>query len=250
MIWRLRDRIKIYRQQLSRAGWVQSSIGWLIAQYIRLIYHSSTRIRELPEAAHAYADGSKSCIFAFWHGRLIMIPPNKPPKRPMHVLISQHNDGELIAQASARFDIHTVRGSTSKGGMLAGRDIVKLARKGDNISITPDGPRGPNRKAQAGIIQLARMCDKPIVPISYSTSRHKALKSWDQMQIPLPFGRMATCVGEPIHIARDCDEAEIEQARAALEERLNQLTARADMLVGLSEEQSMASTAQRKAIRR
>lgn len=197
MIWRLRDRIKIYRQHLSRAGWVQGSIGWLIAQYIRLIYHSSTRIRELPEAAHPYADGSKSCIFAFWHGRLIMIPPNKPPKRPMHVLISQHNDGELIAQASARFDIHTVRGSTSKGGMLAGRDIVKLARKGDNISITPDGPRGPNRKAQAGIIQLARMCDKPIVPISYSTSRHKALKAGIRCRFPCPSGAWPPASANP-----------------------------------------------------
>lgn len=244
-----RDRLKIHRQKLSRSAFVQGLATWVLAQYIRLVYRTSRRRFEIPEASQPYRDGEESCIFAFWHGRLMMIPPYKPPHRPMHVMISHHNDGELIAQTVARFGIGTIRGSSSKGGMLAGRDVIKLARQGDNISITPDGPRGPNRQVQEGIILLARLSGKPIIPVSYSTSRHKALKSWDRMQIPLPFGRLAACVGEPITVAKGGEEA-IEQARLRLEEELNRLTSRADMLVGISEEHSARSATQRKATRR
>lgn len=247
MNWRqLRNRIKIHRQKLSRSYAVQWLLTFILAQYIRLVYYTSRRVRELPPATVPYAEGRENCIFAFWHGRLMMIPPHKPPHRGMHVLISRHNDGQLIAMTIARFGIGTVRGSTGKGGMIAGRDVIKLAGTGDNISITPDGPRGPNRKVQEGIIHLARLCGKPIVPVTYSASRHKALKSWDQMQIPYPFGRLATCVGEPITVPRDNDPASTEQARQQLEDALNRLTARADMLVGISAERSAESAEHRK----
>lgn len=234
----LRDRIKIFRQKLSRTGFVQWLVTGILALYLRLVYTTSRYVTEIPDATKPYQSGEKHCIFAFWHGRLVMIPPHKPPHRPMHVMISRHNDGELIAQTVDRFAIHTVRGSTSKGGMLAGRDVIKLSRQGDNVSITPDGPRGPNRQAQAGIIQLARMCGCPIVPITCSSSKHKALNSWDRMQIPLPFGTFASCVGEPIEVPRDAGDRQIEKLRVQLEERLNALTTRADALAGLSQRRS------------
>lgn len=237
----LRDRVKIRRQKLSRSSGVQWLITGILALYIRLVFRTSRRVFEIPESSIPYGQGERNCIFAFWHGRLMMIPPYKPRGRRMYVLISRHNDGELIAKTIARFGIETVRGSSSKGGMLAGRDVIKLARQGDNISITPDGPRGPNRQAQVGIIHVARMCGCPIVPISYSTSRHKALRSWDRMQIPLPFGRLAACVGEPIPVPRDADEEMIEALRKQLEDTLNALTSRADALVGLSESRSVKS---------
>lgn len=246
MNWLLiRDRIKIQRQKLSRSAFVQQLAAVFLANYIRFVFFSNRNTYEIPAASKPYGDGEKSCIFAFWHGRLIMVPPFKPKGRAMHVLISQHNDGELIAQTVARFGITTIRGSTSSGGSKAGRDVVKLSRQGDNISITPDGPRGPNRMAQAGIIHLARMCDAPIIPISISTSRHKALKSWDRMQIALPFGRLAACVGEPIYVPRQGDDDTVETLRLQLETTLNTLTSRADDLVGLSNSRSAKSATQR-----
>jgi lysophospholipid acyltransferase (LPLAT)-like uncharacterized protein len=247
MTWlQLRDRIKIFRQRLSRSGPVQWLVTLILANYIRLVWYSSRRIIELPDATRPYQDGEKNCIFAFWHGRLIMVPPFKPRNRPMHVLISRHNDGELIAQTVERFGITTIRGSTSRGGSKAGRDVVRLYRDGDNISITPDGPRGPNRQAQAGVIHLARMCNAPIVPISISVSPHKALKSWDRMQIALPFGKLAACVGEPVAVEHDAGEEAVEAARLSLETTLNTLTARADELVGLSAAHSIRSARHRK----
>jgi lysophospholipid acyltransferase (LPLAT)-like uncharacterized protein len=241
----IRDRIKIQRQKLSRTPFVQSLATFILAYYIRLVWHTSRRIIEIPATTHPYQSGEKNCLFAFWHGRLMMVPPFKPKGRGMHVLISQHNDGELIARTVARFGITTVRGSTSSGGSKAGRDVVKLFRKGDNVAITPDGPRGPNRQAQAGIIHLSRMCQAPIVPLSISMSHHKALKSWDRMQIPLPFGRLAACVGAPIAIMREGDEDAVEQARLDLEQQLTQLTFRADELAGLSATRSDKSATQR-----
>lgn len=243
----IRDRIKIFRQRLSRTRFVQWLASCVLAHYIRLVWHSNRRIIEIAPESIPYRDGERNCLYAFWHGRLIMIPPFKPKGRGMHVLISRHNDGELIAKTVARFGITTVRGSSSKGGSQAGRDVVRLFRQGDNVSITPDGPRGPNRQAQAGIIHLARMCDAAIVPISYSSSRHKALKSWDRMQIPLPFGRFAACIGAPIIPMRDSDTAAVEAARLSLENTLNALTARADELVGISEARSLKSATQREA---
>ncbi|MCH2546949.1 MAG: lysophospholipid acyltransferase family protein [Alphaproteobacteria bacterium] len=246
MNWLLiRDRIKIFRQKLSRSAPVQWLAAQFLAQYIRFVFYSNRRILEIPDSSRPYQAGEKNCLFAFWHGRLIMVAPFKPKGRPMHVLISQHNDGELIARTVAHFGITTVRGSTSSGGSKAGRDVVRLYRQGHNVSITPDGPRGPNRKVQAGIVHLARLCDAPVVPIAISTSRHKALKSWDRMQIALPFGRLATCVGTPVNMPREADAEAVETARASLENTLNQLTRRADELVGLSGNVSTTSASQR-----
>lgn len=240
-----RDRRKIFRQKMSRSAPVQAIIAWIAANYIRFVYFTSRRQLVLPEGVQEYISGEKNCIYAFWHGRLMMVPPYKPRKSPMAVLISQHNDGQLIAMAMRHFSIDTVRGSSSKGGSRAGREVVQLLRDGSNISITPDGPRGPNRQAQAGIIHLARICGKPILPLGISCSRHKALRSWDRMQIALPFGKIAACIAEPVIVPENADAETTEQARLLLEERLNAATRRADELVGLSAARSNKSATQR-----
>lgn len=241
----LRDRKKIFRQKMSRSAPVQAVIAWIVANYIRFVYFTARRQLVLPEGVQEYISGEKNCIFAFWHGRLMMVPPYKPPLSPMAVLISQHNDGQLIAMAMQHFSIGTVRGSSSKGGSRAGREVVQRLNDGSNISITPDGPRGPNRRAQAGIIHLARMCGKPILPLGISCSRHKALNSWDRMQIALPFGKIAACIAEPVIVPQDADDKTTEQARLLLEERLNAATRQADELVGLSAVRSDKSATQR-----
>lgn len=241
----IRDRMKIFRQKKSRSVFVHAVFAWLASNYIRFVFFTARRQLVLPEGVQDYISGEKNCIFAFWHGRLMMVPPYKPPLSPMAVLISQHNDGQLVAMAMKRFSIDTVRGSSSRGGSRAGREVVQRLKEGSNISITPDGPRGPNRQAQAGIIHLARMCGKPILPLGISCSRHKALKSWDRMQIALPFGKIAACIAEPVFVPEDADDETTERARLLLEERLNAATRQADELVGLSAARSEKSATQR-----
>lgn len=227
----LKIRFKSFRQRLSRKDVVQDLVAFLIAAYIRLVYYTSRTWIDANDAATPYLSGEKNAIYAFWHGRLLMVPPFKPLNRPMHVLISQHNDGELITRALGFFGIDTVRGSTSRGGGKAALGVVRLFRNGGNITITPDGPRGPNRQVQVGIIHLARLCDCPIIPVALAGSRHKTLeKSWDKLQIALPFSRVVAHAGAPLFVEKEGDAA-IEDARLRLERALDAATAQADRLV-------------------
>lgn len=111
-------------------------------------------------------------IFAFWHGRLLMMPFIKPVG-PCAVMVSRHRDGELIARTVKRFGIDSSRGSTTRGGMSALKDIINLARRGYYLAFTPDGPKGPKFVAQMGIIQAAKATGLPIYPVSYSARKKK-----------------------------------------------------------------------------
>lgn len=111
-------------------------------------------------------------IFAFWHGRLLMMPFIKPAV-PCAVMVSRHRDGELIARTVKQFGIDSSRGSTTRGGMSALKDIIRLARKGYALAFTPDGPKGPKFTAQMGVIQAAKATGLPIYPVSYSARKKK-----------------------------------------------------------------------------
>lgn len=232
----IRDRFKRSRQRISRGRFTQELFAFLAASYIRLVHLTARRKVICHPSALPYFNGEKQAIFAFWHGRLPMVAPFKPKSRPLHVLISHHNDGELIALTLKHFDIRTVRGSTSSGGRAAARNVIRLMVEGSNITITPDGPRGPNHIVQAGIVTLARLCNAPIIPVAVSCSRHTRLRSWDRMQVGLPFGRMVICVGEAMDIP-DGENEEMEEVRQKLETALNQATADADRGAGLPPEE-------------
>ena len=172
-------------------------------------------------------------IAAFWHNRLLMAPTGWRSQAPLSVLISQHRDGELIARTVHQFGVHTVRGSTTRGGSKALRELLLALKNGSNVAITPDGPRGPCMRAQSGIILLARLSGAPIVPSTYSVSRRKLASSWDRFIIALPFSRGLYLWGAPIHVARDADDEALETARLKLENTLNELTTTADRLMGV-----------------
>lgn len=242
----LRTRIKIFRQKMSRSAPVLWVASMVIAGYICFVHLTSRRISHIPEASKTYMAGAENCIFAFWHGRLLMAPSLTPKGKPMNVLVSRHNDGEIIASSVRRMGINTVRGSSGRGGDKAGIEIIKRLSQGENIGITPDGPRGPNRKAQPGVIQLARLSGATIIPLSASSSRHKMLDSWDKMQLILPFSRLSLSVGEPVHIPADSDDTAVKAYQDQLEAELNRLTRHADAMIGLDEAYSSASAAPRK----
>ena len=106
------------------------------------------------------------------------------------------------------------------------RNIVRLLKKGDNISITPDGPRGPNQVVAIGIVTIARLAQKPILPATFFASHHKRLKSWDRFMLAKPFGRIAFHIGAPITVER-ADET----TRIAVETTMNNLLKQADNLL-------------------
>jgi len=161
-----------------------------------------------------------------------MIPLGWRRMAPMHMLISAHRDGRIIADAVAYFGIGAIAGSTRRGGSAALRLMLKKLKDSDCVAVTPDGPRGPAMTASIGIVNLARLAQVPIVPITYATSRRHIAATWDRFHVALPFGRGVFLWGEPIEIAADLDESGLEHARRAIEERMVDMVEEADRRVG------------------
>lgn len=185
-------------KRLFKTAFFRFLIVWAAAMFIRFVYYTCRHRWQIDPASKPYMSGEKNVIFAFWHGRLMMMPLMNPSNRKMNVMISQHRDGEMIAQTMHRFGFATIRGSTSKGGVMAGRGAIRAAKDGQNVSITPDGPRGPAEKVQEGIVTISSMTGVPIVPITFSASRHKRARSWDRFMIALPFGTLYYAAGAPL----------------------------------------------------
>jgi lysophospholipid acyltransferase (LPLAT)-like uncharacterized protein len=116
-----------------------------------------------------YQEG-KRVIIAFWHSRQLMMPLTYRGTLA-HILISQHRDGEIIARIVERFGFRAVRGSSTRGGVEALRELIRLGRSGVDLVVTPDGPNGPPQVAKMGVIQLARASKLPIVPLAFGCSK-------------------------------------------------------------------------------
>lgn len=172
-----------------------------------------------------------------------MIPMAWRRMAPMHMLISAHRDGRIIADAVAYFGIDAIAGSTRRGGSAALRLMLKKLRDGDCVAITPDGPRGPAMTASIGVVNVARLAQVPIVPITYATSRRYLASTWDRFHVALPFGRGVFLWGEPIEIDDDLDEAGLETARRLIEERMIDMVKEADRRVGRRVPPSLAADA-------
>ena len=211
----------------SRAKRVQasliSSIGYpVIAALASTFRWRQEGLQHLDDVARS----GRQPIMAFWHGRIL---PSTYffRRRGIVVITSENFDGEWIAGIIERFGYGTARGSTSRGAVKALVQLKRDMAAGRPAAFTLDGPRGPANVAQPGAIWLAKATGNPVVPFHIEASRHWTLRSWDRTQIPKPFSDVAIAIGEPLEVPPDADEAGIEQARLALEERLRSLEARA-----------------------
>jgi len=219
-------------RRIARSETLHRALCYAIHLYIRFVYLTNRWTVEGAEHPQRLRAEGRSFILAFWHGRLSMIPMAWQRRAPMHMLISAHRDGRIIADAVAHFGVQSVAGSTRRGGTQALRAMVKQLAAGDCVGITPDGPRGPAMVASAGIVNVARLARVPIVPIVYATSRRRVLNTWDRLHAPLPFGRGMFVWGEPIEVAPDLDADGVERARALVERRMNEIAQLADSRVG------------------
>jgi len=172
-------------------------------------------------------DAEDPVIIAFWHSRLLMMPFLCRRNR-VAMLISRHRDGELISQAVRFFPVDSIRGSTTRGGAQALRELLKAMNKGCHVAITPDGPRGPRNVAQLGGPVLASRTGRPIVPLTFGASKKKIFNSWDRFLFPYPFSRGVFIWGDPIWVSPGESPAVIEEKREILESRLNHITTQAD----------------------
>jgi lysophospholipid acyltransferase (LPLAT)-like uncharacterized protein len=205
---------------------------WLAAQYIRLVHLTGRWAVVNGDVPKRYWEMGKPFILAFWHGRLLMMPYCWDSRRTVHMLISQHRDGQLIARTVGHFGIHTAAGSSTRGGAQALRAMVKALAQGDCVGITPDGPRGPRMRASDGIVSVARLAGVPVIPAAYGTTSGRFLATWDRFLVAWPFGRGVILWGDPIEVDRNAGPAAVEAARRRIEDGLNAVTADADRLCG------------------
>jgi len=200
---------------------------WLAYWTIKLLGRTMQFEEVHPEIPRSFWERGMPAIGAFWHGRLLMMPLIYRGKR-LSFLVSPHRDGLVVGKSLARFGFHAILGSTYRKGFSAFKQMVKAHQNGSDIAITPDGPRGPRFRVQIGVIELAKLTGRPIVPLSFSASRKKIFKTWDHFLLPYPFSKGVFIWGEPIIVDPNGDRAHLEGRRALLEKRLNDLTERAD----------------------
>ncbi|MGH6825513.1 glycosyltransferase N-terminal domain-containing protein [Methyloceanibacter sp.] len=208
------------------------------AAYIRFVYNTSEVRRDPPDTdAKLFAEHPQ--IFAMWHGQFGLLPKIKPD-RPAAVaaMVARHGDAEMIAGVLKRFGVRLIRGAGAgyrrgnRGGAAALREALKALKQGTTVAMTADIAPGPARKAGNGIVMLARLSGRPVVPCAMATSRFITLNSWSAYTINLPFSKLGIVVGDPVRVPPDADSAAVEAARIAVERGLNQATARAYDLAG------------------
>jgi len=168
----------------------------------------------------------RPCVLAFWHGRLLGVLMTNLGSKAVS-MASQSRDGALAAGALVAAGIRVTRGSGSRGGRDALRDMrVALGSGAPFAGLTVDGPRGPWREVQPGVVMLARWLDLPVVPATFSSTRARVLRSWDRMVLPRPFSRMVVAYGEPM--AGAALEGKLEVAAGRVRDRLEALTSALD----------------------
>lgn len=217
---------------LSKSNGFRKTLCWLGALYIRLVYLTGRWTVINGAVPQQFWDQDKPFILAFWHGRLLMMPYSWNRKKNVSMLISQHRDGQLIAQTIGHFNISTIEGSTSKGGATALRAMLKSLKKGESIGITPDGPRGPRMRASPGIVNLAKVSGVPIIPCAVGTTSRKHLRSWDRFCVSFPFSKGTFVWGSPIHVPKKPTKEELATLQITIEDALIQVTNEADRLSG------------------
>ena len=210
--------------------WKFRSAG-ILGQGVLAGLFTTVRVTRVGEDAYKdlLAEG-RNFICAFWHGVLL-------PMTYYHqgegfvVLVSEHADGEYITRVLHRYGYETVRGSSTRGGSRGLRGIVRAAREGKSIAVTPDGPTGPARVFKPGTLVAAQLTRLPVLPVGVGVSSGWHFNSWDGFVIPKPLSRVRIHYGEPVEIPRRMDEEEMVDWSNRLGAELNRLETEAQTAV-------------------
>jgi lysophospholipid acyltransferase (LPLAT)-like uncharacterized protein len=194
--------------------------GWAIATVLRLVY-ATLRVSCLDphDVLKQHAQGNR-VVWATWHDGIVLLPLMvirvDPSIRP-RVVLSWHRDAEIAAQTVRRFGVAVSRGSETRGWIGAVRGLLDAHARGEELVIVPDGPRGPRHEAKEGVVQLTRATRLPVVAIGIAAKPARRLRSWDRLQLPRPFARVALVLSAPIGIGRDDPVGALARVQHALE---------------------------------
>ena len=224
-------------KRLVRAGTVQRTLGAAAAGYLRLVGRTNRFVLDPPDAYLRF-EAQAPCIMTMWHGQHILLPLLRRPGDRIATMISRSADGAVNAIALERLGVRVMRGSGARGrdvrrrgGAEALLGAVRGLRAGETLVVSADFPKVA-RRCEPGVVTLAKLSGRPIMPIAVVTSRRLQFRSWDRAALGLPFGRGAMVMGDPVHVPRGADGEIFEAARRAVEAELNRVQARAFALVG------------------
>lgn len=221
-----------------RPAWtfpVAAFLGAWVLRLWRLTWRVRGTSRQDVLARRAARGGRPGTIYLVWHSRILLGAPTFSGIG-LSVLISLHGDGEYIARTVERMGFGTIRGSTTRGGARALREVVEVLRAGGDVIVTPDGPRGPRFRVQQGCVAAASLAGADVVPVAFEAGRARRLRSWDRFVLPGVFTRVLVRTGEPIAVPPDLDEAGIEDWRRRAERAMHDLTARTAAELGVPAE--------------
>jgi lysophospholipid acyltransferase (LPLAT)-like uncharacterized protein len=200
----------------------ESLLATVAVLIIRLIF-LTVRLRVDDKIGFGESVPKGSLILCFWHNRILAITLSFVRRYPHHlrkgvtVLTSPSRDGEVLSQIMDKLGMGSVRGSSSRRGSQAMRELIRLVEAERDIAITPDGPRGPRYKLGAGAILLAQTTGAPLLPMHAKFSRCLRMKTWDGFIIPLPFSTVSITVAETIHVPPNLTAEEFEAMRQRVE---------------------------------
>jgi len=192
-------------------------LRWLAPRIIVLAHRLLAVTIRWEFVGERWRPGASPYLLAFWHSRILMMP-HAYRGWDGRLLISEHRDGAFIADAVERLGIRSVRGSSTRGGARAMLEMIRWARKGHSLGITPDGPRGPAERVRMGTVALAKKTGLPLRAVCYATRRHVRARSWDRFYIPLPFTRGVFVIGAPVYADAEDDEENLERFQRAMDE--------------------------------
>lgn len=230
---------KKVRQPLANSTIAKNALASVIAALLRFTYRSNRAVAGSSDAG-AILKSMSPMIIALWHGQHLLAPVAYPRGNRIVAMVSRSADAELNALVAQKLGFDVVRGSggrvgaknAEKGGARALIGLKKALEAGDNVAMIADIPHGTPRDAGLGVVTLARISGRPIMPVAVATSRRKVLQgSWDKTAINLPFGRRALAVGDPIFIDPAAGPTAMEEKRREVTAALNAVTARAYELV-------------------
>ncbi|MES1989690.1 MAG: lysophospholipid acyltransferase family protein [Pseudomonadota bacterium] len=222
----------------------KTAVGFTVAMTLKFIRLTSRFEVHRMDIAQRFWANDEPFIGATWHGQNLILPTFWHNWREMRILVSRHGDGEIVSKIMHYLGVGTIRGSgvpkgeerrekhRSKGGAGALRAMVRALGENVSIGLTADLPPGPARRAGDGIIMLARLSGRPIVPVAATTRARIQLNNWDRFTINLPFSKGALVWGEPIYVPRDADAVTLEAARLSVEQALNAVAEEAERIVG------------------
>jgi lysophospholipid acyltransferase (LPLAT)-like uncharacterized protein len=205
-----------------------TALSSLASCYLRFVGWTSRIIWVNRVIREDLEQSGQGFVYAFWHGRQAFLTYLHQGDR-IRPLVSRSKDGEIIAKVCRSFGIEPIRGSSSRGGVEALLEITKEVQKGVRIGFSPDGPKGPLREVQPGVLYAAQKAGVPIVPVAYGARKAWTFKGWDEFIVPKPFNRIAMVYGEPLYVKPEDD---LSRRAAELQKALNDVTSEADSLSG------------------